>query len=167
MPGRCASGGGNQFDLHLTEFQRVARPCSPIRLGIAYKIAVPVIHSFCVLVLPLQQQGKLNIASADSPVCVRTGASRLRSVTGWPWARSIITRHRRANFRGLGEVLSDICRDPSRLIASAAARLLLVVDVGEFLATADAVPAPGREAVWWPFTRPPNPEKRVTAARLL
>jgi hypothetical protein len=51
-----ASGGGSQIDLHLTEFQRSACPCSSFGLAIAGKIAAPVICSLDVLVLSLQQQ---------------------------------------------------------------------------------------------------------------
>jgi hypothetical protein len=36
-------GRGNQIDLHLTEFQRSARPGSPFRLTIAGEIATPVL----------------------------------------------------------------------------------------------------------------------------
>jgi hypothetical protein len=50
------SSRSRQTDLHLAKLQRSARPCSPLRLTIVGKIAVPVICSLRILVLPLQQQ---------------------------------------------------------------------------------------------------------------
>jgi hypothetical protein len=47
------SSGGDQIDLHLAEFQRSARPCSPFGLTITGEIATPVICSLGILVCSL------------------------------------------------------------------------------------------------------------------
>jgi hypothetical protein len=54
-----SDSSSDQIDLHLTEFQRTARPRSPFRLAIVGKVVAPVICRLGTVVYLTRQQENL------------------------------------------------------------------------------------------------------------